>query len=61
MATWIVETRVTRICRYRVEADDEKGAEAATVDAEPEHEEDENEETLSIVPERSAARSPRRR
>lgn len=49
MRRWIVETRVTSRNTYFVEADDEKAAEIATVDASPDATEDENEETTSIV------------
>lgn len=45
---WIVETRATLRRFYRVLAENEKAAEAASSDASPYHEEDENEETLII-------------
>jgi hypothetical protein len=43
-----VETRVTSTRIYFVEADNEKEAEAASGEAQPEHEEEVNEETISI-------------
>lgn len=46
---WRVETRVTSMCLYTVDAENEKDAEAATIHACPEHAEDVNEETISIV------------
>jgi hypothetical protein len=59
MKKWTIETRVTLTRYYRVEAENEKDAEAASVGAEPEHEEEMNEETLSIVPYQEAAQSSR--
>lgn len=48
MKRWRVETRATVRRVYFVDADDPKGAEAASVDASCEVSEDENEETMSI-------------
>ena len=45
---WRVTTRATVIRTYFVEADDEKGAEAASVEASFDLEEDENEETMEV-------------
>lgn len=49
MKDWIVETRVTQRRVYRVSAHNAKEAEAKTTDATAIIEEDENEETMSIV------------
>lgn len=49
MPKWIVITRVTSEVTYEVEADDEKGAEAASVESSAIHSEDVNEETMSIT------------
>jgi hypothetical protein len=49
MKKWIVETRVTLTRQYRVEAENQKEAEQESIGAEPEHEEEVNEETLSII------------
>lgn len=49
MTRYLVMTRGTVIRHRYVEADNEKEAEAKSVDAAIEHEEDENEETLSIT------------
>jgi len=46
---WLVETRVTQRRQYFVEAENEKEAEAKSCDASSFHEEDENEETMSIT------------
>jgi hypothetical protein len=50
MPKWTVETRATVRRVYEVEAPDEKSAIAATVDLVSDHEEDENEETMSVTP-----------
>ena len=56
MPKWIVETRVTQRRTYYVTADNEKEAEAKTCgDVQAEWEEDENEETMSIVLDESTA------
>lgn len=47
---WRIETRATVRRIYLVKAENERDAEAASVNAEPEHEEKENEETLTIGP-----------
>ncbi len=49
MPRWKVITRATTFRTRYVEAPNEKEAEAASIGAEIEHEEDENEETMSIV------------
>lgn len=49
MKIWLVETRATVIRHRRVKAIDQKSAEEASISARIVHEEDENEETLSIV------------
>ena len=49
MKEWIVETRATVTRRRRVKALDQKAAEAKSSEAAIEYEEDENEETMSIV------------
>lgn len=46
---WLVETRVTQRRQYFVEAENEKEAETKSCDASSFHEEDENEETMSIT------------
>lgn len=46
---WRVETRVISKSIYYVDAEDEKSAEAASCEASPDHTEDEQEETMSIV------------
>jgi hypothetical protein len=46
---WRIETRVTVTRVYLVNAPDAKAAEEASVGALHDHEEDEDEETLSIV------------
>lgn len=58
MTKWTVRTRATVDRFYVVEADDEKAALAASVNATPDHEEDVDEETMEIsamVLERSSA------
>lgn len=58
MKRWMVETRVVVNRTYFVDAEDEKGAEAASCNATPDLDEEENEETMSIsevVPEFSCA------
>jgi hypothetical protein len=49
MKRWEVRTRATVIRFYYVDADDEKSAEAASCDTTSDHEEDENEETMTIT------------
>lgn len=46
---WCVETRTTVLRTYFVDAINEKDAEAASCDATPDLDEDENEETMSIT------------
>ncbi len=48
MNRWCVETRATVTRTYFVDAPDEKAAEAASCKLAPAHEEDTNEETLTI-------------
>lgn len=47
---WRVETQATVRRFYDVYAEDQKSAEAATIGAQPDHEEDIQEESMSIVP-----------
>lgn len=49
MKRWRVETRVTVVRQYIVDAGNEKEAEAKSCEATMDFEEDENEETMSIV------------
>lgn len=58
---YIVETRATTTRIYYVAADNEKAAEAKACNMAPAHEEDTNEETISITPDAAAAPAPRRR
>lgn len=53
MPKWIVRTRATVDKIYYVEANNEKEAEAKSCDMQPDHEEDVNEETMSIVVDRA--------
>lgn len=47
---WKVETQATVRRQYEVFAESEKEAEAISVDSSPDHEEDMQEETMSVVP-----------
>lgn len=49
MKVWLVETRATVIRHRRVKAVDRKAAEEFSISARIIHEEDENEETISVV------------
>lgn len=49
MTRYLVQTRCTVIRHRYVEADNEKEAEVKSCDAPIDHEEDENEETLSVT------------
>ncbi len=56
---WTVTTRTTVNRTYRVYAEHEKAAETLTIGSQYlVHEEDENEETMSIIAEAIAARRP---
>ena len=48
MKRWMVETRATVLRTNFVDAENEKDAEAASCDAQPDLDEDENEETMTI-------------
>lgn len=49
MKRWMVETRVIVNRTYFVDAEDQKGAEEASCNADPDLDEEENEETMSIT------------
>jgi len=49
MKKWLVETRAIVRRQYFVDAEDEKSAEAASCDTTCDHEEDDDEETMTIT------------
>lgn len=49
MKKWLVETRAVVHRQYFVDAEDEKSAEAASCDTTCDHEEDDDEETMTIT------------
>lgn len=58
MKDWIVETLVTSRRVYFVQADDEKAAIFASTQISPESDEDEFEETVSVVENNGAKNTP---